>query len=114
MVIPTTGSVVLVKFPFSDLSRSKTRPAVILADANRNDWVLCQITSKSYSDTTAIPITKKDFLTGSLRVTSYARPSKLFTANRYLMSSEIGILKNGPFKQIIDGVINLLQKSVIP
>ena len=48
MVTPSTGAVVLLPFPFSDLSRSKLRPAVILADAGRDDWILCQITSNPY------------------------------------------------------------------
>ena len=37
MVTPTAGSVVLVPFPFSDLSQSKRRPAVVLASAERGD-----------------------------------------------------------------------------
>ena len=44
------GAVVLVRFPFSDPSQSKLRPAVVLAGAGRGDWLLCQITSKPYSD----------------------------------------------------------------
>jgi mRNA interferase MazF len=44
------GQVVLVRFPFSDLTRSKLRPAVVLANVGRNDWVLCQVTSKPYAD----------------------------------------------------------------
>lgn len=48
MVAPAIGSVVLVPFPFSNLSQSKLRPAVCLADAGRRDWVLCQITSNRY------------------------------------------------------------------
>ncbi len=39
------GQVIVVPFPFSDLSAQKYRPALILADAGRGDWVLCQITS---------------------------------------------------------------------
>ena len=35
MVSPTAGQVVLVPFPFSDLSQAKVRPAVCLADAGR-------------------------------------------------------------------------------
>ncbi len=49
-----TGSVILVRFPFSDLSQSKLRPAVVLADCGRDDWLLCQITSNPYSDPRAI------------------------------------------------------------
>jgi len=41
MVPPSAGSVVLVPFPFSDRSRSKLRPALVLADAGRGDWILC-------------------------------------------------------------------------
>ena len=48
MVTPTAGEVVLVPFPFSDLSQSRVRPALCLADAGRGDWVLCQITSSPY------------------------------------------------------------------
>ena len=50
MEAPAKGAVVLVRFPFSDLSRTKLRPAVVLADAGRGDRVLCQITSKPYGD----------------------------------------------------------------
>jgi mRNA interferase MazF len=82
VVTPSAGSVILVPFPFSDLSASKLRPAVVLADAGRGDWVPCQITSKPYYDPRAIELTGGDFAGGSLHVVSYARPGKLFTANR--------------------------------
>lgn len=38
MVTPAAGEVSFVRFPFSDLSQSKLRPAVCLADAGRGDW----------------------------------------------------------------------------
>ena len=82
MVTPATGSVVLVPFPFSDLSQSKLRPAIVLADSGRGDWILCQVTSNAYSDARAVEISSADFRTGSLRLTSYARPGRIFTAHR--------------------------------
>lgn len=48
-----TGEIVLVPFPFSDLSQSKMRPAIILCKAELSDYILCQITSKSYDDRNA-------------------------------------------------------------
>lgn len=78
MVTPSAGLVVTVQFPFSDLSQSKLRPAVVLADAGRADWILCQITSKPYADPNAVQLEDEDFASGSLRLTSYARPGKLF------------------------------------
>ncbi|MFM8766157.1 MAG: type II toxin-antitoxin system PemK/MazF family toxin [Spartobacteria bacterium] len=81
MESPSVGSIVLLPFPFSDLSRSKVRPAVILASAGKGDWILCQITSKSYADLAAVELRDSDFESGGLRLVSYARPSKLFTAS---------------------------------
>ncbi len=54
MVLPPVGAVVLVRFPFSDLSQSKLRPAIVLANAGRGNQILCQVTSKPYSDTGAV------------------------------------------------------------
>ena len=77
---PTAGAVVLVPFPFPDLSQAKLWPAVVLADVRRGDWLVCQITSNLYGDARAILLTDLSFALGALRVTSYARPGKLFTA----------------------------------
>jgi len=48
------GDIVVVPFPFSDLSTSKKRPALVLADLPGNDIILCQITSKLVKDVYAI------------------------------------------------------------
>jgi mRNA interferase MazF len=56
VVSPAAGVVVLVRIPFSDLSQSKLRPAVVLADAGRGDWILCQVTSKPYGDDAAVAL----------------------------------------------------------
>ena len=61
MVALSAGEVVLVPFPFSDLSQSKLRSAVCLADAGRGDWVLCQVTSSPYGDPLAVPLDAADF-----------------------------------------------------
>ena len=109
MVAPQPGSVVLVRFPFSDLSQAKLRPAVVLADAARGDWILCQVTSNPYGDAKAIHLDNTSFAVGSLRIVSYARPGKLFTASEGLMVTEVGKLKLRSFQQIIDSVVALLR-----
>ena len=122
MVTPAAGAVVLVWFPFpsarlrtsSDLSQAKLRPAAVLADAGRGDWILCQITSKPYADPRAITLVDASFASGSLRVTSYARPAKLFTANRNLMVAQVGKLKADSFRQIVEAVIGILRASLTP
>ena len=103
-----TGSVVLVRFPFSDLSQVKLRPAVVLADCGRGDWLLCQITSNPYSDFRAVQLLDQDFQTGSLRTISYARPGKLFTANQMLISGTVGNLQSATLQKIKQSIIGLL------
>ncbi len=111
MVTPTTGSVVLVPFPFSDLSQSKRRPAVVLADAERGDWILCQVTSKSYADARAVELAADDFKRDGLRITSYARPAKLFTAHESLFVAEAGVLRAESLKRITDEVVSLIRQN---
>ena len=112
MVTPLAGSVVTVLFPFSDFTGSKRRPAVVLADAGRGDWVLCQVTSLSYSDPNAVEIESRDFASGSLSRTSYARPGKIFTANESLMASHVGKLKDDEFRKVAGAVVQLLQSNI--
>ncbi len=102
------GQVVIVHFPFSDLSASKLRPAAVLADAGRGDWILCQITSKAYGDPLALTLEDGAFVTGSLRLTSFVRPGKLFTAHSSLVAGLVGELKPGTFARIREDVIRLI------
>jgi mRNA interferase MazF len=112
VVAPTAGAVVLVPFPFSDLSQTKLRPAVILADSGRGDWILCQVTSNPYGDAQAVEITNDSFESGSLRVTSYARPGKLFTANQDLMVSQVAVLNDTSLRTIIEAVVDILSSGL--
>ena len=109
MVAPAAGAVVLVPFPFSDLSQTKLRPAVVLADAARGDWILCQVTSKSYGDAHAVKLEDASFAAGSVQVTSYARPGKLFTANSDLMVAQVGTLKPDSLMEVVDALVDLLR-----
>ncbi len=111
MGLLAAGQVVVVHFPFSDLSQSKLRPAVVLAEAGRGDWLLCQITSKSYGDPRAIQIIAADFVQGSLRVTSFARPGKLFTAHTSLVARQIGALQPAKFSAVRDAIVRLVQSA---
>ena len=44
------GDVVVVPFPFSDLSHTKRRPALVVEELEGGDRILCQITSQAIHD----------------------------------------------------------------
>lgn len=113
MVTPAAGAVVLVRFPFSDLSETKLRPAVVLADVGRGDALLCQVTSKPYGDSVAVTLKEADFVSGSLSLTSYARPGKLFTASSELITAEVGTLKPEALTQIVNAVVTVLRAGTV-
>jgi mRNA interferase MazF len=84
---------------------------VVLADVGRGDRVLCQVTSKPYGDSAAVKLDQVDFASGSLQVTSYVRPGKLFTASTELIAVEVGFLNPDALRRIVDAVVNLLRPT---
>lgn len=79
------GDVVVVPFPFSDLSFSKKRPALVLADLPGEDILLCQITSKEIKDQFSVSLVETDFRMGSLPKISSIRPNRIFTASKSII-----------------------------
>ena len=104
-----TGAVVLVRFPFSDLSSSKLRPALVVAAAGGTDWVLSQITSKAYSDPLAVSLRPGSFAEGGLPLESFVRPSKLFTANASIIVRVVGQLTEQAHGETINAIVRLVQ-----
>ena len=109
MVPSSAGAVVLVPFPLSDLSQSKLRPAVVLADAGKGDGILCQVTSKAFADPVAVMIEDTDFTNGSLCLVSDARPGKLFTASDDLFASKAGLRNATALPRSVDAVVAMLR-----
>lgn len=57
------GDVVVVPFPFSDLTNSKRRPALVITELTGDDVILCQITSRNLNDKYSIELDNNDFET---------------------------------------------------
>jgi mRNA interferase MazF len=103
------GDVVVVPFPFSDLTQTKRRPALIVAVLPGDDLILCQITSRSLTDEYAVEIKVDDFETGNLRQSSNVRPNRLFTADRQIILYKAGQLKPEKLNEVIDKIVEILQ-----
>ena len=92
----TKGKVVLVPFPFDDLSATKVRPAVCLTDpiGPHRHVVLAFISSQAPAvllpTDLALQIGDPDFATSGLRVSSVLRLHRLMTASTSLFQRELG------------------------
>jgi len=95
------GDVVVIPFPFSDLSNSKRRPALVIAKLKGDDVILCQITSQARMDGYNIQLTAADFSSGSLPLVSNIRPSMLFTGNTETILKKAGNLKQSKINEVI-------------
>ncbi len=104
------GTVVLVMFPFSNLKGQKVRPALVLANVEFDNIILCQITSKPYTSKIAIGLKSVDFAKGSLPVVSYVRPDKLFTADTAIIKSSVGQLTPKSKEVVLQSVCALFIK----
>ena len=104
------GEIVVVPFPFSDLSASKRRPALVLVDLPGDDVILCQITSQNVKDNTSISIDTTDVVNGTLSNPSNVRPNRLFTADENIILYSLGHLKHDKLNVVVSSVVNMVTK----
>jgi len=97
-----SGDIVVVNFPFSDLTESKKRPALVLKNIAGTDLILCQVTSNSYQSSEEVIITNDFLLEGKLKKPSYVRFTKLFTADESLIQYKLGNVNNNKLTEILN------------
>jgi len=113
---PTTtykrGDVVLVCFPFTDLTATKQRPALIISPDSVNrftqDLILAAITSHLTEDEHNIALSETDFLHGKLPKKSVVRLTKMFTMHSSLIRKKIGALKPAKMDEVLSRMRKIL------
>ena len=99
------GDIVLVSFPFTDLTSSKRRPALVLSpdsfNATGRDLVLAAITSHITDDPNAVRLRRGDFAEGGLPKASMVKTTKLFTMHSTLVVKWIGALRTGKMEEVL-------------
>ena len=103
------GDVVVVPFPYSDLSQSKRRPAIVVKPLTGDDVILCQITSQAVSDSYALPLEPADFVTGRLTQSSNIRPNRLFTADSAIVLYRVGTLTAEKMADVITAIVQIVE-----
>lgn len=103
------GDVVVLPFPFSDLTGSKRRPALVLADLQGDDIILCQITSQLNNDSYAITLTNSDFTNGSLPVASNIRPNRMFTVDKNIIIKKAATISISKMQSVINAVHEIIK-----
>jgi mRNA interferase MazF len=102
------GEVVVIPFPFSDLSATKRRPALVVADLPGDDVILCQITSQPVSNPFAVGLTNHDFVIGSLNRPSTVRPERIFTADEHIILRSVGKITDNKLRDVAASIARIV------
>lgn len=103
------GDVVVVPFPFSDLTQAKRRPALVIAVLEGEDLLLCQITSQRIRDRYSISLEDRDFTSGALKQKSNMRPNRLFTADERIVIYKAGHIKPDKLREVTRKIVEILE-----
>ncbi len=104
------GDVVLVEVPFTDLSQSKKRPALVLLSRGQ-DHLVAFFTSRveqAGSDDVVVAASAEN----GLAVDSAALVTKLFTLHESLIARALGHLGKSDHRAVVERLVNLLDSTV--
>ena len=100
--------IVLVDFPFSDLTKTKKRPALIINSLEGQNAILCQITTKQRSIQKYEIFLNKESCSGDIRFDSFVYVDMIFTLHKSLIYKNIGEVNNLKIKELINQKIKLV------
>jgi len=104
------GDVVVVNFPFTDLSGFSKRPALVLANLRGDDTILCQITTQqSRKDEYALTLEEEDFCNGKLVYSSFIRVNKLFTASNRVILKKVGKITEDKLSEVEEKLFEIIK-----
>ena len=105
------GDIVLVNFPFTDLTGFSKRPAIVISDLSGDDTILCQITTqKSRRDEYSLTLVDSDFSIGKLPHSSLIRVNKVFTASKRVILKKIGSVNSSKILEVEEKLVEIIKK----
>ncbi len=107
------GEIIIVPFPFSDLSSVKKRPVLVLSkqiDNNTSDDIItCGITSNIKDSKYSIFIENKDLDKGQIPTKSRIKVDKLFTLNKRIVEKSVGRINKKTFNEVKKEFFKLIE-----
>src|SRR3989344_7812639 len=98
------GDIVVVPFPFTDLSSTRKRPALVLPNLEDDDIVICEITSVMRKDAYVVPLENKDLESGKLRTDSIIRPNRILTIAKNKINYKFGKIKDSKLQEVLEKI----------
>ena len=107
--------IVLVPFPYSDLSSLKRRPVLIVSNNTYNnkfpDVLVCVITSNLYKDDYSVTLDDTDLEVGILPEKSVIKCHKLFAIEQSQILKRFSVLSEKKFEEVRNLINKLIQTS---
>ncbi len=104
------GDIIVARYPFSDLSSSKKRPAIVVAALENLDPIVCPITSSFRDDVYSIAIGEDDLQEGCLKYESLIKTTSLLTLERSLILYKVGCLKEPKVREVEEKLVEIFTR----
>ncbi|KXS44429.1 type II toxin-antitoxin system PemK/MazF family toxin [Methanolobus zinderi] len=102
------GDVVVLPFPYTDMTASKTRPVLVVAHPRGTNVIVSQITSQqARKDEYAVSLTKEDFAEGSLPRASFVKANMIMTLAEDMILTKTGVVDKDKMKDIENKLVRI-------
>jgi len=106
------GEIVVVPFPFSDLSSIKQRPVLILSknvdNESSEDVITCGITSNLKDSKHSVLFDNKNLVEGGVPRLSRIKVDKLFTISQNIVNKKVGRINKETFEKVKSEFVKLV------
>jgi len=105
------GEVVIVPFPFSDLSGTKRRPVLILSTEDYNskteDIIICGVTSNLKNSDYSVLFDNDNLVQGNIPARSRIKVDKLFTIEKSKVVKKVAVVSDEVLNNVKNEMIKL-------
>lgn len=104
--------IILIPFPYTDLTANKLRPAVIISNhsnQSKDDVICCLITSKKPDY--GINIQNNNLEQGKLPFTSWIKPNRIFTVHKKIIQKKVSQINSTLHKEMLNEITSFLKED---